>query len=126
MRIAGIIARILFGLAFTAAGLSGFVIFFTSGAPPLPGLAGAFIDVSFKSHYVLFVDAVQLITGVLLLINRYVPLALMTTAALLFNILVYHITMQPLGIFPGLVLCICWVLIALPLREKLLPLLSAK
>jgi putative oxidoreductase len=126
MRIVSIVARVLFGLAFTAAGLSGFVIFFTSGPPAMPGLAGEFQAAIFRSHFVLFVDAVQAVTGVLLLVNRFVPLALVTTAAVLANILAFHIAMMPLGIFPGLILTVCWVLVALPLRANLAPLLAAR
>jgi uncharacterized membrane protein YphA (DoxX/SURF4 family) len=97
MKILSIVARILLGLAFTAAGLSGFVIFFTSGPPAMPGLAGEFQSVFFRSHWVLFVDAVQLVTGALMLINRFTPLALVAIAAVLANILAFHITLMPLG-----------------------------
>jgi hypothetical protein len=41
------------------------------------GLAGQFLMALFQSHYVWFVCAVQIVGGVLLLMNRYVPLALM-------------------------------------------------
>jgi putative oxidoreductase len=126
MNVVTIIARVLFGLAFTAAGAMGIYLLFTSGAPPMPGLAGDFQSVAYRSHFVLFVAAVQLITGVLLLINRFVPLALMASAAVLANILAYHITMMPLGIFPGLILTICWFLVALSRRDQLKLLLSSR
>jgi putative oxidoreductase len=125
MNIVSIVARVLLGLAFTAAGLSGFIILFTAGPPAMPGLAGEFQSVFFRSHWMLFVGAIQATTGLLFLINRFVPLALVTTAAVLANILVFHLTMAPLGIFPGLLLAICWLLIAWPLRSYLAPLLTA-
>ena len=127
MKIASLVARILFGLAFTFAGGMGLYLdLFTPGPPPMPGFttANAFQAVSYQSHYVAFVAAVQFLSGVLLLVNRYVALALMITAAILFNILVFHITMFPMGIFPGLILCVCWVLTALPLKSTLLPILQ--
>ncbi len=126
MSIVSIVARALLGLAFTAAGVIGFVIFFTSGPPAMPGLAGEFQSVFFRSHWVLLVDAVQLVTGVLLLVNRFVPLALVMIAAVLANILAFHITMMPLGIFPGLILTVFWFLAALPLRSHFAPLLSSR
>jgi putative oxidoreductase len=122
MKIAVIVARILLGLTFTVAGLSGFVLSFGAGPPPMPGLAGQFQNVIFHSHYVLFIDGVQLITGLALLLNRYVALALLTSAAILFNILAFHLAMMPAGIVPGLVLTGCWFLIALQLRDRLKPL----
>jgi putative oxidoreductase len=122
MKIAVIVARILLGVAFTVAGLSGFILSFGAGPPPMPGLAGQFQNVIFHSHYVLFIDGVQLITGLALLLNRYVALALLTSAAILFNILAFHLAMMPAGIVPGLVLTGCWFLIALQLRDRLKPL----
>lgn len=129
MRIVTIVARILFGLAFTfAGGLGIYLDLFTSGPPPMPGLtdANAFQSVAYHSHFILLPAAAQLISGILLLINRYVSLALMLSAAVLANILVYHITMFPAGIIPGLILTICWILVALQQKATLLPLLQAR
>jgi hypothetical protein len=89
----------------------------------MPGLAGQFQNVIFHSHFVLFIDGIQLISGLALLANRFVPLALVVCAAILYNILAFHLTMMPMGIFPGLVLTVCWFLIAVPLREHFAPLL---
>jgi putative oxidoreductase len=125
MKIAALISRILIGLAFTVAGGFGWVLTFGSGPPPMPGLAGEFQKVIFESHFVLFVDSIQLVTGVALLLNRYVPLALVMSAALLYNILAFHITMLPSGIVPGLILTVCWVVLASSMRERLAPLLGA-
>jgi putative oxidoreductase len=125
MRIASTVARILLGLAFTVAGAFGFILTFGAGPPAMPGLAGEFQAVIFHSHYVLFVDGVQLATGLALLANRFVALALVISAAILFNILAFHLTMLPAGIVPGLIATACWVLAALPQRERLAPLLSA-
>jgi hypothetical protein len=126
MKIAALIARILLGLAFTVAGAFGWVLTFGSGPPPMAGLAGQFQSVIFQSHFVLFPDTVQLLSGIALLVNRFVPLALMTCAAILFNILAFHLAMMPLGIFPGLFLAICWIVIALQYRDILMPLTNAR
>lgn len=126
--IVSLVARILFGLAFTAAGGIGLYLAFSGAAVPATGmpLADEFQSVTFHSHFVVFVNVVQLLVGVLLLVNRYVPLALMAGAAVLANILVYHITMMPSGIVPGLVLTLCWILVALQHKPVLLPLLRAR
>ncbi|MGP6157442.1 MAG: DoxX family protein [Vulcanimicrobiaceae bacterium] len=110
MKTAVTAARILLGLLFFVAGLSGFVLI--SNPPPLPpGLAGEFQTVFFRSRWVLFVGAVQLIAGVLLLTNRFVPLALVLLGAVLSNILVFHLTMAPSGIVPGLVATALWAVV---------------
>jgi hypothetical protein len=75
MSIAYTVARLLLGFAFVAAAVSD--VYFTNNPPPVPpGLAATFQDVFFRSHWVLFVGAMQLFSGALLLANRFVPLAL--------------------------------------------------
>ena len=119
MRIAALVSRILMGLAFTIAGAFGWILTFGSGPPAMPGLAGEFQKVIFQSHFVLFVDTIQLLTGIALLANRFMVLAMVTAAALLYNILAFHITMMPMGIFPGLILTICWFILAYSMRDRL-------
>ena len=65
MKIVAIVARIMLGLIFLAFGLNGFLNFMHA---PLPtGLAGTFIGALVASHFILFVAAVQVISGALLL-----------------------------------------------------------
>jgi putative oxidoreductase len=125
MRIAFLIARILLGLIFTAAGVAGFFIFHNPPPAP-PGLAAAFQDVFFRSGWVLFVDSVYIVAGVLLLANRYVPLALVALAAIIFNIFVFHLTIMPAGLPAPVILTLLWLLVAWPLRSHFAPLLAAR
>ena len=116
-------ARIVLGLVFTLAGGS---IFFLIGHPPAPppGLAGTFFDAFFESHWVVFVDLVELFAGILLLINRFVPFALVLLAAILCNILVFHVTMQPQTIALPLILAALWFVPAYRHRATLLSLFT--
>jgi putative oxidoreductase len=109
MKIVNVIARILLGLIFLVFGLNGFLNFFPT--PPLAGVAGAFIGALISSHYVYLVCGVQLIAGVLLLINRFVPLALAMLAPVIANILAYHLTMQLSGLPLALFTTILWMLL---------------
>lgn len=93
-------------------------------APPPSGLWGAFTDVLFRSHYVMFVSGVQVVSGILLLTNQYAPLALVTLAAVLANILVFHVTMMPAGLPAALIVTLLWVIVALPMREHFAPLFA--
>jgi hypothetical protein len=87
MKIAVIIARVLMGVIVVFFGLSGFVQFLKV---PLPtGLAGPFLMALFQSHYVWFISAVQIVGGVLLPVNRYVPLALTLLGTVIVNIILY-------------------------------------
>ncbi len=123
MKIAVLVARILLGLLFVFSGVFAFVPF---TPPPQPGLAGQFQDVFWASHWVKFVEIVELIVGILLLVNRYVPLALVTLAAVLANILFFHLAMQPKTIPVPLVAVVLWFLVAWWHRASFAPLLAAK
>ena len=73
MKYVFVIARVLLGLVFTVFGLNGFLHFLPT--PPVPGLAGQFMGALLGSHYYVIAFGAQLIGGLLLLSNRYVPLA---------------------------------------------------
>jgi putative oxidoreductase len=107
MKIATIIVRLLLGLAFTVFGLNFFLNFIPQPPPP-PGLAGDYIKVMAASHYLYAVGAMQLLSGLLLLIGRFVPLALTILAAILFNIWAFHLTMAPAGLGPAVIATILW------------------
>ncbi|MDB5042575.1 MAG: hypothetical protein JWN27_3301 [Candidatus Eremiobacteraeota bacterium] len=119
------IARILLGLVFFAAGLSGFLLIAHPPAPP-PGLAGQFQDVFFRSYWVLFVDGVELIAGIFLLSNRYVPLAVVLLGAVIANIIVFHVTMQPMGLPIAAIVAALWVVVAAQYRSTFAPLFVQK
>ncbi len=124
MKIVSILARILLGLMFFVFGLNGFLNFMHAPLPP--GLAGTFLSTLVASHFVYFVAVVQVIAGALLLVNRFVPLALALLAPVLYNILVFHITMQPSGLPPGLFASILWLILVWRLRAYFAPLLVQK
>ena len=116
MKIAALIARILLGLMFLVFGLNGFLHFIPMGTLP-PGLAGQFATVLMQSHYFLVVSAFQLAGGVLLLVNRYVPLALTLLAPVIVNILSFHLLMNRSGLAPGIVVSILWGILAFRHRQ---------
>jgi putative oxidoreductase len=118
--------RILLGLLFTLAGFSGFAFLFMSGPPAMPGLAGEFQNAFFRSHWVQFVDGVEALAGVLLLANRYVPVALLLLAGVIPNILAFHLTMAPTAIAPGLIAAALSLVIALRYRSLFAPIFRSQ
>src|SRR5258708_13838693 len=66
--------------------------------PPPSGVAGQFLGAMFVSNYLLVVSGLQVISGTLLLINRYVPLALTILGPIIVNVLLFHGLMNPAGI----------------------------
>lgn len=110
MRIVTLIARLLLGLIFLVFGLNGFLQFINMGPMPA-GLAGQFIGALFQSHYLWVVAALQVIGGALLLINRFVPLALVLLGPVIVNILLYHLLLNPAGIVNALVVTVLWFIV---------------
>jgi len=106
MRTASVIARYLAGAIFLVMGLNGFLNFIP--LPPPGGVAGQFMGALYVSHYLWVIFAVQLIGGLLLLVNRYVPLAVAVLAPVIVNILTFHVLMAPSGLPLALFVTVLW------------------
>jgi putative oxidoreductase len=114
MRTASKIARYLAGVIFLVIGLNGFLHFIPF--PPPPGIAGQFMGALYVSHYLWVIFAFQVIAGVLLLLNRYVPLAVAMLAPVLVNILTFHALMAPSGLPLALFVSVLWTAIFIDVR----------
>lgn len=124
MKIATVIVRLLLGLAFTIFGLNFFLDFIPKPPPP-SGLVGEYLHVLTASKYLYVIGGVQLLSGIMLLIGRFVPLALTMLAAMIFNILVFHILMDPPGIAPGIVVTLFWAFLFWSYRDRFAGILRA-
>ena len=109
MKILTNVSRFLLGFIFLVFGLNGFLHFIPM--PPPSGVAGQFLGSMFVTKYLLFVFAIQLIGGVLLLINRYVPIALTILGPIIVNILLFHGLMNPDGLGLALFVTILWAVV---------------
>ena len=114
MKTASTIARYLAGLIFLVFGLNGFLNFIPM--PPPVGVAGQFMGALYASHYLWVIFAFQLVAGVLLLVNRYVPLAVAVLAPVIVNILSFHVLMEPSGLPLALFVAVLWALIFVNVR----------
>ena len=110
MKIVTLIARILLGLIFVVFGLNGFLNFLSMGPMPT-GLAGQFIGALFVSHYYWVIAALQVVGGVLLLVNRFVPLALVLLGPIIVNILCYHVFLNHAGAPLAIVVTVLWFIV---------------
>lgn len=123
MNIAVTVSRILLGLLFLVAGGS---VFFNTTPPPIPGMTGDFLAIFMKSHWSMFVGAAQLVLGVMLLVNRFVPVALIMLAAFLYNSLAFHITMFPGPLPIVVVVILLWFVISWKYRRLFAPIFAAQ
>jgi putative oxidoreductase len=105
------IARYLLGLIFLVFGSNMFLNFIPMGQMPA-GVAGQFSAALFASHYFYVVGAIMVISAILLLANRFVGLGLTLLGPVLFNILTFHLLMNPSGIGMGAFATLLWLLVA--------------
>jgi uncharacterized membrane protein YphA (DoxX/SURF4 family) len=127
MKIAVLIARILLGLIFVVFGTN-LMHPFLPMPPVPPGPVKDFDAVMFSTHYIAVVGFFQLLGGLLLIINRFVPVGLIILAAELVNILTTHILiMRGEGLFPIPILAVLlWLLVFWRVRSAFTGIFRAK
>jgi uncharacterized membrane protein YphA (DoxX/SURF4 family) len=97
------VARVFLGLAFLVFGLNGFLQFLP--APPPTGTAGTVIGAFVASGYLMaLIKGTEIAVGLALLLNRFVPLALVVLAPIMVNIVLFHAFLAPAGTALPLVL----------------------
>lgn len=117
-------ARLFLGLLFTVFGLNGFFGFLPMPQPTAEG--GAFLGALAATGYMFpLIKGTEVVAGLLLLGNRFVPLALTLLAPVTVNILAYHVALDP---SPGLPLVIIasQLFLAYAYREAFRSVLQAK
>jgi putative oxidoreductase len=112
MKILTNISRFLLAVIFTVLGLNGFLQF----------ILGA-ISVS---NYLLVIFALQLISGVLLFVNRYVPLALTILSPIMMNVLLYGVLMNPAGLGFAFFVALLWIVVLVSVRSAFAGILAAR
>ena len=124
MRTVSTIARYLAGLIFLVFGLNGFLNFIP--LPPPGGVAGQFMGAMYASHYLWVIFGFQVIAAVLLLINRYLPLAVAVLAPVIVNIISFHALMSPSGLPLAFFVAVLWVVIFVDVRPAFAGLFQAR
>lgn len=106
-RIAPHVSRVLLGLVFLVFGLNGFLKFLPM--PPQPEEAGKLLGAFAGSGYFFpLLKATEVLAGVALLSNRFVPLALVVLAPIVVNILAFHLALSPDAMSPVLTLLLAF------------------
>jgi hypothetical protein len=125
-RIAPAVTRVLMGLGFFVFGLNGFLNFIP---PPktMPEGAAAFMAWMVKSGYMApLLFGTQTLVGALLLVNRFVPLALALIAPVIVNIVAFHIFIDRSGLPVAFVFLALELYLAWSYRRVFLPMLAAR
>ena len=118
-------ARLLLGAIFTVFGLNGFLHFIP--APPPAGLAAVFVGGLGASGYMFpLLKGTDVITGLLLLSNRFVPLALTILAPIVVNIVAFHAFLAPAGLALPIVISALGIYLAVSERRIFAPFFRAR
>ncbi len=98
-RILPVVARWLLGLPLVVFGLNLFFNFIPQPEVQLPEKAATFVGALVTSGYMMpMIGITQLVVGVLLLVNRCVPLALLLFAPFIVNSVAFHIFLETSGL----------------------------
>ena len=124
MKIVSTIARVLLGLIFVVFGLNGFLQFIPMPAPT--GIAGQFAGALYLSHYLVVIMLIQVLAGILLIANRFVPLGLTLLGPVIANIFFFHLFMDPSGLPRAAVVTLLWLLVAYSVRSAFAGLLQQR
>lgn len=119
--------RILLGLPMVIFGLNGFLNFIPPPETPLAPEAAAFSLALIATGYMMpLIGATQVISGVLLLVNRCVPLALVLLAPFFVNSVAFHLFLERSGLVPALVFFALELALAWHYRRAYAPLFTAR
>ena len=119
------IARTLLGLVFVTFALNYFIPFLPAQEPP-PADALPFIGAFVGSGYMTLVKVIELTAGVLLLSNRFVPLAAALLAPIIVGITAFHVLLVPAGLGMAIGLIVLELTVAWGYRAAFAPMLRAK
>jgi putative oxidoreductase len=111
------ILSIIYGLFLLIFGLNGFLHFF-----PLPEMteeAGTFAGSLAQTGYIFpIVGTLQVIVGILLIVNKFRPLALIVIFPIMLNAFLLHLFLDPAGIAGSLVAIIFNVFLFIANKES--------
>ncbi len=119
------IVRVLLGLMFLVFGLNGFLNFIPT-PKDIPQEIMTVMGGLMKAGYMTVVAAAEVIIAVLLLSNRFVPLALAMLAPIVVGILTFHVAMELKSIGPGIVVLIMELYLAWAYRGAFRPMLRMR
>ena len=129
MKIAMVIVRTLMGLLFLMSSVTFFLMM--NGVMAMPEMPDGPLKtfnegLAASSYFFILLKVTEFVCGLLLLIGRYVPLAMVILSPIIINIVLTHLFLMPSGIGPGLFLAFGNIFLAYYYRDAFKPLLTSK
>ena len=115
--------RILFGVFCIIFGVNKFLNFLPM--PTIPGDGGQLMQIYFTSGFMSIIGILEILGGVALVANKFVPIALTVLAAIMFNALVFHLLHDMAGIGGAVLGCVLTIILVFAYKERLSSVLTA-
>lgn len=113
--------RIILGLILLIFGADKFFNFMP--VMELEGSAGNFMSALISTAYLFqFIGITEMLSGILLILNKWTGLALILASVIIVNILAFHVFLAPLGIGPGALMAVLAILLYYSKWNKFKPL----
>ncbi len=123
MKYAILVSRILLGLIFLVFGANHIVPFLPM--PPMSGDAGTFATILVVHKYFDVIGLLEVIAGLLLLVGRFVPIALTILGPIIVNILLFSVLIEGGGLPIPLLVTVLEIFLIFTYRLSFLPIFSA-
>jgi len=91
--------RILLGLFMVTIGLNKFLVF--TEIPSPSGDGGLLMEIYITSGFLKLVGVLEILGGIGLILNKFLPIALTIITAIMFNATIFHILHDPQGVGPA-------------------------
>lgn len=115
--------RILFGVFCIIFGVNKFLNFLPM--PTIPGDGGQLMQIYFTSGFMSIIGILEILGGVALVANKFVPMALTVLAAIMFNALVFHLLHDMAGIGGAVLGCVLTIILVFAYKERFSSVLTA-
>jgi uncharacterized membrane protein YphA (DoxX/SURF4 family) len=124
MKFAVIVARVLLGLIFVVFGLNGFFNFIQP--PEMNDTARTFMGaLAGTGYFMIVVKLVEVVSGLMILTGRFLPLGLILLAPVSVNILLFHIFLDPSTLAMAVAIVVMQLFLAWAYRDSFSGVLQA-
>jgi uncharacterized membrane protein YphA (DoxX/SURF4 family) len=95
--------------------------------PPMEGPIKVFNEgLAASGYFFILLKVTELVCGILLVVGRFVPLAVVILSPIIINILLFHLFLDRSGLPVPILLVLANIFLAYYYRNNLAPLLTAK
>jgi putative oxidoreductase len=128
MKIAMIIVRTLMGLLFIFASVAYFALVLGFMAPPpMEGPIKVFNEgLAASGYFFILLKVTEFVCGILLVVGRFVPLAIVILSPIIINIFLVHLFLDRSGLPVAVFVVLANIFLAYYYRNNLAPLLASK